>query len=139
MSADDRSTDPGLSATERKAFRSREAQEAITDHERAQEAVHSNLERLRVERQAREAAARPISYPAPELSDDTLIKNVRFSTRIRNALDASGVKTIGEIRETSDAALLVLQDLGPGFLTQLREILGLPSTDGVRPKPAKRS
>jgi hypothetical protein len=53
MSADGTSTDPGLSANGRKALRSREAQEAITDHERAQEAVHSNLERLRAKRQAR--------------------------------------------------------------------------------------
>lgn len=139
MSADEKSTDPGLSAAERRALRSREAQEAITDHEKAQKAFHSNRERLRAERQAREAAAGPILYPAPELPDDTLIENVRFSARIRNALGASGMKTIGELREMSDSTLLSLQDLGPGSLTHLRETLGLPSTDGVRPKPTKRT
>ena len=78
-------------------------------------------------------------FPAPELPDDTPVENVRFSTRIRNALDAAGMKTIGEVRETSDDNLLSLQDLGPSSISYLRESLGLPSTDGVRPlgkKPA---
>jgi hypothetical protein len=52
-------------------------------------------------------------YPAPELPDDTLIGQVRFSTRMRNALNAAGIKTIGQVRETSDDNLLSLQDLGP--------------------------
>ena len=88
---------------------------------------------------AREAAAGPMLYPAPELPDDTPIENVRFSTRIRNAVTAVGWKTVGEIREASDATLLGLPDLGPGSVTSLRETLGLPSCDGVRPlgkKPA---
>ena len=132
MSADEKSTDPGLSAAERKALRSREAQEAITDHKKSQEAFDANRERLRQERLAREAAG-PMFYPAPELPDDTLVENVRFSTRIRNALTAGGLKTVGEIREASDATLLSLQDLGPSSVTPLRETLGLPSCDGVRP------
>jgi len=78
-------------------------------------------------------------YPALEIPDDTLIDNVRFSTRVRNALSAVGWKNVGQIREASDATLLGLQDLGPGSITSLRETLGLPSCDGVRPlgkKPA---
>jgi DNA-directed RNA polymerase alpha subunit len=78
-------------------------------------------------------------YPVPELPDDTLIEQVRFSTGIRNALNAAGMKTIGEVREMSDDNLLSLQDLGPSSISYLREALGLPSTDGVRPldkKPA---
>jgi DNA-directed RNA polymerase alpha subunit len=81
----------------------------------------------------------PMLYPAPELPDNTLIGQVRFSTRIRNALNAAGMKTIGEVRETSDDNLLSLQDIGPSSISYLRETLGLPSTDGVRPigkKPA---
>jgi DNA-directed RNA polymerase alpha subunit len=66
-----------------------------------------------------------------------LIQNVRFSTRIRNALNAAGMKTIGEIRETSDDNLLSFQDLGPGSIAYLRETLGLPSTHGVRPMGKK--
>ena len=50
--------------------------------------------------------------PTPELPDDTLIGDVRFATRIRNALNAAGLKTVGEVREASDATLLSLQDLG---------------------------
>jgi DNA-directed RNA polymerase alpha subunit len=74
-----------------------------------------------------------VLHPTPELPDDTPIENVRFSTRIRNALNAAGIKTVGEVREASDATLLSLQDLGPGSVAHLRETLGLPSTDGVRP------
>ena len=72
--------------------------------------------------------------PTPELPDDTMIQDVRFATRIRNALNAAGLKTVGEVRETSDATLLSLQDLGPGSVAHLRETLGLPSRDGVRPR-----
>ena len=133
MSDNEKSTDPGLSAAERKELRGREAKEAIADHEEAQRALHGNRERLREERLAREAAAGPMLYPAPELPDDTPIENVRFSTRVRNALTTAGVKTVGEIREASDAMLLSLQDLGKGSVAPLRETLGLPSTDGVRP------
>jgi DNA-directed RNA polymerase alpha subunit len=138
MSADEKSTDPNLSAAERKLLRDREAKEAIADHERAQKAVQTNLDRLRTERQAREAAAGPMLYPAPELPDNTLIENVRFSTRIRNAITAGGLKTVGEIRDASDATLLSLPDLGKGSVAHLRETLGLPSTDGVRPRVGKR-
>ena len=83
MSGKEKSTDPGLSTAERKALRVQEAQEAFADHEEAQTAFHENLERLRKERLARETAAGPMLYPAPEIPDDTLIDNVRFSTRIR--------------------------------------------------------
>jgi DNA-directed RNA polymerase alpha subunit len=133
MIDDKKSTDRGLSAAERKDLRGREAKEAIADHEEAQRVLHGNLERLREERLAREAAAGPMLYPAPSLPDDTPIENVRFSTRVRNALTTAGVKSVGEIREASDALLLSLQNLGRGSVAHLRETLGLPSTDGVRP------
>jgi len=132
MSDNKKSSNPGLSAAERKTLRNREAREAIADHEEAQRALHGNLERLREERLAREAAAGPMLYPAPGLPDDTSIENVRFSTRVRNALTTAGVKTVGEIREAPDATLLGLQDLGKGSVAHLRETLGLPSADGVR-------
>ena len=128
-----KSTDAGLSNAERKDLRDREAREAIADYEEAQRVLLGNLERLREERLAREKAARPMFYPAPELPDDTPIENVRFS-RVRNALTTAGLKTVGEIREASDAMLLSLQDLGKGSVAHLRETLGLPSMDGVRPK-----
>src|SRR6266436_9471729 len=107
-----KSSDPGLSAAERKELREREAQEAIADLEEAQKVFHENRERLREERLRREAAVGPMLYPAPELPDDTSVENVRFATRIRNALNVGGMKTIGEVREASDAALLSLPDFG---------------------------
>jgi DNA-directed RNA polymerase alpha subunit len=78
--------------------------------------------------------------PTPELSDKTPTREVRFPFRIKNALFAAGLKTVGEVRETPDKALLALPDFGKASITLLRETLGLPSTDGVRPlgkKPAE--
>ena len=77
--------------------------------------------------------------PTPELPDETLISQVQFPTRILNVLAAAGLKTVGEVREASDEMLLSLPDLGRGSVSHLRETLGLPSCDGVRPlgkKPA---
>src|ERR1700724_3271476 len=139
MSENEKSTDPGVSAAERKELRGREAKEAGADHEAAKQAFHENRERLREERLAREAAAGPMLYPAPELPDDTPIENVRFSTRIRNAVTATGWKTVGEIREASDATLLGLQDLGPGSVTSLRETLACHGSCRVRCKRLRPS
>jgi hypothetical protein len=126
MSVIRKSTDAGLTNAERKLLRESEAQEAMSDHDAAEKAFHENRERLREARLAREAAAGPMLYPAPDLPDDTPVGNVPFSTRIRNAITAVGWKTVGEIRETSDATLLGLQDLGPGSVAHLREKLGKP-------------
>src|SRR6267142_3038441 len=133
MPDDEKSTDPGLSATERKALSVREAQEAIADHEEAQTAFHENRERLRKERLVREATEGPMLAPTPELPDDTPIERVLFSTRIQNALRAADLKTVGEVREISDETLISLPDFGKGSLSDLRKKLGLPSTDEVRP------
>jgi hypothetical protein len=46
-------------------------------------------------------------------------------------------KTIGQVRDAPDGMLLSFQDLGPGSVAHLRETLGLPSTDGVRPSGKK--
>ena len=133
MPDDEKSTDLGRSAAERKALRVREAQAAITDHEEAQTAFHENRERLRKERLVREATEGPMLAPTPELPDDTPIERVLFSTRIQNALRAADLKTVGEVREISDETLISLPDFGKGSLSDLRKKLGLPSTDGVRP------
>ena len=125
MSGIRKSTDFGLSNAERKILRATEAQEAMSDHDDAQTAFNENRERLRQARLQREAASGPMLYPALELPDDTPIENIRFSTRIRNALTVGGFKTAAEIREASDATLLSLQDLGKGSVRNLRETLGL--------------
>jgi hypothetical protein len=46
--------------------------------------------------------------PTPELPDKTPTREVRFPLRIKNALFAAGLKTVGEVRETADEALLAL-------------------------------
>jgi DNA-directed RNA polymerase alpha subunit len=75
--------------------------------------------------------------PTPELPDNTPIREVHFPTRIKNALFAAGIKTVGEVRKMSDQALLSLPDLGNTSVDHLRETLGLRSTAGVRPLPKK--
>jgi len=77
------------------------------------------------------STALPMLDPTPELPDDTLISRLQFPTRIQNVLSGG---TVGEVREASDDMLLSLPDLGPGSVTHLRETLGLPSRDGVRPR-----
>jgi hypothetical protein len=75
--------------------------------------------------------------PTPELPDDTPTREVRFPTPIKSALFAAGLKTVGQVREMSDEALLSLPDFGKASVAHLREVLGLPSTDGVRPSGKK--
>lgn len=71
--------------------------------------------------------------PTPELPDNISIREVLFPDRIKDALFAAGIKTVGEVREMSDDALVALPDIGDISLAFLRETLGLPSTAGVRP------
>jgi len=137
MSGIRKSTDAGLTNAERKSLRASEAQEAMSDHDDAEKAFHENRERLREARLAREAVAGPMLYPAPGLPDETPIDNVRFSARITNALNAAGVKTIGEIRRASDATLLSFQDLGASSIARLRETLGRAPSRALKPKGKK--
>jgi DNA-directed RNA polymerase alpha subunit len=76
--------------------------------------------------------------PPPGLPDDTLIADVRFPTRIRNVLAAAGLKTVGEVRETTDETLLSLQDFVSVSVKYLRETLGLPSRVAMGSGPASR-
>ena len=90
-----------------------------------------NHKRLRAERLARSEEMTELA-PSPELPDETPTRRLNFPTRIKNALFAAGLKTVGEVREMSDDDLLRLHDFGKGSIIQLRKMLGLPSTDGVR-------
>ena len=63
-------------------------------------------------------------YPTPDLPDDTPLEHVRFSTRIRNALEAGGLRTVGQVRAATNVELLNFQDLDPGSVRHLREVLG---------------
>ena len=137
MSGIRKSTDAGLTNAERKSLREAEAQEAMSDHDDAEKAFHDNRERLREARLAREAEAGPMLYPAPDLPNETLIDSVRFSTRIANALNAAGVKTVGEIRQASDATLLTFQDIGASSVARLRETLGPAPSRTLKPRGTK--
>jgi DNA-directed RNA polymerase alpha subunit len=75
--------------------------------------------------------------PTPGLPDDTPISDVELPARIRNVLVAAGLETVGDVRETADETLLSFQDLGKSSVAHIRETLGLPSTDGVRPSGKK--
>jgi hypothetical protein len=75
--------------------------------------------------------------PTPELPDDTPLDRVQFPTRVQAALAASGLRTVGDIREGSNEMLLDLQDVGSGSVFYIRKALGLPSRDGVRPSGRK--
>jgi DNA-directed RNA polymerase alpha subunit len=60
-------------------------------------------------------------YPVPELPHDTSVENVRFATRVRDALNAADLMTIGDVRKVSDAALLTLPDFGSSSLSYLHD------------------
>ena len=75
----------------------------------------------------------PLLSPTPELPDDTPVERLDMAPRIQHVLKTEGLKTVGEVRETADDVLLSFQNLGIGSVAYLRETLGLPSCDGVRP------
>jgi len=75
--------------------------------------------------------------PSPELPDDMPIASVELPPKVRQALIAAGLRTIGKIRETSDTEILRIQHLEQSSLNFLRDTLGLPSSMGVRRKPIR--
>jgi DNA-directed RNA polymerase alpha subunit len=58
-----------------------------------------------------------------ELPNDTPLEKVRLPTRIFNALSRAGVRTLGEIRESTDKTLASLPDLGRVSVKWLRDRL----------------
>jgi DNA-directed RNA polymerase alpha subunit len=133
--SDHKKSSSGSSQAERKAFRDLDAREAMAEYVRAQTAFHDNRERLRSERLAREAAdpaGGKLVVPTPQLPDGTPIDNLQLTTRIREALHAGGLRTVGEIRDKSDQQLLAIRDLGSGSIAHLRASLGVTPVHAVR-------
>jgi DNA-directed RNA polymerase alpha subunit len=64
--------------------------------------------------------------PTLWLPDDTPISDVELPARIRNALVAVGLETVGDVRETSDETLLSFDELGKSSVAHIRETLGFP-------------
>ena len=60
----------------------------------------------------------------PDLPDNTLVEMVRLPTRIRNAIQYAGLKTIGDLRDTTDKTFASIPNLGPGSVKWLRERIG---------------
>ena len=65
--------------------------------------------------------------PTPELPDPTPVHQLQLPPRIKNVLLAEGLKTVGEVRETSDDTLMSFQDFGQRSMAYLRDKLGSPS------------
>jgi DNA-directed RNA polymerase alpha subunit len=133
--SDQKKSSSGSSQAERKAFRDLDAREAMAEHDRSQMAFHDNRDRLRSERLAREAAdpaGGKLVTPTPQLPDDTPIEKLRLTARMRQALRAEGLKTVGEIRGKSDQQLLTIRDLGSGSIAHLRASLGVAPVDVVK-------
>ena len=62
--------------------------------------------------------------PTPSLPDETLLDAVALSTRLRNVFKYNDLKTVGDVREASDATLRSFQDFGRGSLVYIRETFG---------------
>lgn len=62
--------------------------------------------------------------PDPNLPDGISIKQVKLLPGIKRALIAAGLKTVGDVRRTSDPMLLSIQNLGRNSVTRLRNELG---------------
>ena len=62
--------------------------------------------------------------PEPNLPDGVSIDQVRLRPSIKRALVAAGLKTVGDVRKTSDVVLLSIQNLGKSSVTRLRNELG---------------
>jgi len=62
----------------------------------------------------------------PDLPDETLVEMVRIPTRIRNAINYAGLKTIGDLRDTTDETFNSMPNLGPGSVKWLRARVGEP-------------
>ena len=61
--------------------------------------------------------------PDPYLPDDTSISQVKLLPSLKRALIAAGLKTVGDVRRTSDPMLLTIQNLGRSSVTRLRNEL----------------
>jgi DNA-directed RNA polymerase alpha subunit len=62
--------------------------------------------------------------PDPDLPDHVSIDKVQLPPRVKRALVAAGLKTVGDVRKTSDATLLSIQNLAKISVTLLRKELG---------------
>jgi hypothetical protein len=111
MISNEKSTDLGLSAAERKELRGREAKEAIADYEQG------TSTKSRAPSSARDSGRRSTTFDFPQES------GVSYWRRVgRRSAKFARLRM----------RLLAVPDFGKGSVTHLRETFGLPSKDGVR-------
>jgi hypothetical protein len=89
-------------------------------------AVHQMIEGVAITSRDRAESQRKMKKfePDPNLPDDLSIHQVRLRPGIKRALAAAGLKTIGDVRKTSDAMLFSIQSLGWKSVMRLRIELG---------------
>jgi hypothetical protein len=76
-------------------------------------------------------------YPTPELPDDTPLEHVRFSTRIRKALEFGDLKTVGDVRAASDG-LVEFSESGPRLSTTSSRNTGVIGKDEMTDVKVRR-
>jgi Bacterial RNA polymerase, alpha chain C terminal domain len=62
--------------------------------------------------------------PSPDLANDTLLEHVNLPVRVGNSLTSGGLRTVGEVRETSASDLLTFQNVGLRTVAVIRELSG---------------
>lgn len=60
-----------------------------------------------------------------KIEDDTPIELAGFSTRVYNALQLAGYKTVSQVDKESDEILLSKRNLGKGGLAELRKVIAV--------------
>ena len=124
MNNEESPNDTRLTLATKTAVRTQEGRNSGGDHDAAPSARHSHRAGLQQQRLEREAVGISRCRPSIDLPSTTLIRDVELSTRLRNVFTAAGFATVGEIRETSNANLLSLPDLGKTSVAWLRKYLG---------------
>jgi DNA-directed RNA polymerase alpha subunit len=67
-----------------------------------------------------------------QFSDETPLHQIDLPSRLRNALQIEGVKTVGEVRNMADADLLSFQNIGAASVRNLRQLFGASRSDPRR-------
>src|SRR5579871_4122140 len=61
--------------------------------------------------------------PLSSLPSDTRLEDVDLPTRVQKALALNGIRTVGDLRELSEATLLTFQDFGHRSVAYVRDLL----------------
>jgi Bacterial RNA polymerase, alpha chain C terminal domain len=87
--------------------------------------------RIQIDVPTKSPAAKLRLDRSPDLPDDTPIGDVKFPSRIRNALITAEIATVAEVRDTSDRLFLTFQNLGGRSVAHLLTTLGPSRAEGA--------